>query len=161
LGGDGLFVDDCAIDTDIEMYFPDQYVPSDSERMLLYRELDNMASRHDLEAQLEAYRSRLRDRFGEIPQVAEELIRVVPLRVLGRQLGVEKLMLKQQKMYLYFVSNPNSPYYQSEAFGRVIEYMTRNVRRCNLREANGKRSMVVADVPSVEAALTVCRSILS
>ncbi len=155
------YVDDCAIDTDIEMYFPDQYVPSDSERMLLYRELDNLAGRHDLQQQLEAYRSRLRDRFGEIPRVAEELISVVPLRVLGRQLGVEKIMLKQQKMFLYFVANPNSPYYQSEAFGRVIDYMTRNVRRCNLREANGKRSMVVTDIHSVEDALTICRSILS
>jgi transcription-repair coupling factor (superfamily II helicase) len=155
------FVDDCAVESDIEMYFPDQYVPSDSERMLLYRELDNIANRHDLDAQLEAYRSRLKDRFGDIPEVAEELIRVVSLRVLGKQLGVEKLMLKQQKMFLYFVSRPESPYYQSETFGRVIDYMARNVRRCNLREANGKRSMVVADIPSVEAALTVCRSILS
>ncbi len=155
------FVDDCAVESDIEMYFPDQYVPSDSERMLLYRELDNIANRHDLDAQLEAYRSRLKDRFGDIPEVAEELIRVVSLRVLGKQLGVEKLMLKQQKMFLYFVSRPESPYYQSETFGRVIDYMARNVRRCNLREANGKRSMVVTDIPSVEAALTACRSILS
>ena len=155
------FVDDCAVESDIEMYFPDQYVPSDSERMLLYRELDNIANRHDLDAQLEAYRSRLKDRFGDIPEVAEELIRVVSLRVLGKQLGVEKLMLKQQKMFLYFVSRPESPYYQSETFGRVIDYMARNVRRCNLREANGKRSMVVTDIPSVKTALTVCRSILS
>jgi transcription-repair coupling factor (superfamily II helicase) len=156
-----LFVDDCALESDIEMYFPDQYVPNDSERMLLYRELDNLANRNDLEAALEAYRTRLRDRFGEIPEVAEELIRVVPLRVLGKQLGVEKILLKQQKMFLYFVSNPNSPYYQSETFGRVLEYLTKNVRRCNLREASGKRSMVVSDVPSVDAALTICRAILS
>jgi transcription-repair coupling factor (superfamily II helicase) len=68
-------------------------------------------------------------------------------------------MLKQGKMYLYFVSNANSPYYQSDVFGRVLEYMTKNVRRCNLREANGKRSMVVSDIPSLEAALTVCKAI--
>ena len=155
------WVDDCALESDIEMYFPDQYVPSDSERMLLYRELDNLANRNDLDAALEAYRSRLRDRFGEIPAVAEELIWVVPLRVCGKQLGIEKILLKQQKMYLYFVSNPNSPYYQSEAFGKVLNYMTQNVSRCNLREANGKRSMVVSDISSVEAALTICRGILS
>ena len=129
--------------------------------MLLYRELDNLANRHDLDAALEAYRSRLRDRFGEIPEVAEELIRVVPLRVLGKQLGVEKILLKQEKMFLYFVSNPDSPYYQGETFGRVLEYLTKNVRRCNLRETSGKRSMVVTDVPSVDAALTICRAILS
>ena len=93
--------------------------------------------------------------------MGEELIRVVPLRVLGKRLGIEKIMLKQGKMYLYFVSNPNSPYYQSDTFGRVLEYLTRNVRRCNLRETNGKRSMVVSDIPSLEAALTVCRNILN
>ena len=155
------FVDDCALESDIEMYFPDQYVPSDSERMLLYRELDNLANSNRLDADLEAYRKRLKDRFGKIPAVAEELINVVPLRVLGKQLGIEKIMLKQQKMYLYFVSVADSPYYLSEAFGRVINYMTQNVRRCNLREANGKRSMVVNDIPSVEAALSICRAILT
>ena len=156
-----FYVDDCALESDIEMLFPDQYVPNDSERMLLYRELDNLANRHDLDAALEAYRNRLRDRFGEIPEVAEELIRVVPLRVLGKRLGVEKVMLKQQRMFLYFVSNPDSPYYQSEAFGRVLKYLTDNVRRCNLREANGKRSMVVSNIASVNDALTICRAILT
>ncbi len=155
------WVDDCALESDIEMYFPDHYVPNDSERMLLYRELDNLANRNDLDAALEAYRSRLRDRFGEIPEVAEELIRVVPLRVYGKQLGIEKVMLKQQKMYLYFVNNADSPYYQSEAFGKVIDYVSRNPRQCNFREANGKRSIVVSSVPSVEIALTICRAILT
>ena len=155
------WVDDCALESDIEMYFPDQYVPNDTERMLLYRELDNLANRHDLEASLEAYRSRLRDRFGAIPDVAEELIRVVPLRVCGRQLGIEKLMLKQQKMYLYFVSNPDSPYYQSEAFGRILQYVSTHARQCNFREAGGKRSVVISSVASVEAALSVCRDILT
>ena len=155
------FVDDCALESDIEMLFPDQYVPNDSERMLLYRELDNLANRNDLEAALEAYRNRLKDRFGNIPEVAEELIRVVPLRVLGKRLGIEKIMLKQQKMFLYFVSNPDSPYYQSDIFGRVLKFLTENVRRCNLREANGKRSMVVSDISSVNDALTICRTILT
>ena len=156
-----LFVDDCALESDIEMYFPDQYVPNDSERMLLYRELDNLANRNDLDAALEAYRSRLKDRFGGIPEVAEELIRVVPLRVYGKQLGIEKILLKQQKMFLYFVSNADSPYYQSEAFGKVLNYVSRNPRQCNFREANGKRSIVIAPVSSIDAALTICRAILT
>jgi transcription-repair coupling factor (superfamily II helicase) len=153
------FVDDCALDSDIEMYFPDQYVPSDSERMLLYRELDNLANSNHLDNDLEAYRKRLIDRFGAIPDVAEELIDVVPLRVAGKQLGIEKVMLKQQKMFLYFVSNPDSPYYQSEAFGRILEYVSKHPRQCNFREANGKRSVVIAEVPSVKQALTICRAI--
>ena len=161
MGQGEAFVDDCALESDIEMYFPDLYVPSDSERMLLYRELDNLANRNDLEAALDAYRSRLVDRFGPIPEVAEELIRVVPLRVLGKQLGIEKIMLKQGRMYFYFVSIPNSPYFQSEAFGRIVDYVSRNPRQCNFREASGKRSVVITPVTSVSDALTICRAILS
>ena len=155
------FVDDCALESDIEMYFPEQYVPSDSERMLLYRELDNLANSQHLDNDLEAYRKRLVDRFGAIPEVAEELINVVPLRVYGKQLGIEKIMLKQQKMFLYFVSNPNSPYYQSEAFGRVLEYVSKHPRQCNFREVNEKRSVVISSVASVGASLTICREILT
>jgi transcription-repair coupling factor (superfamily II helicase) len=138
------------------MYFPDHYVPSDSERMLLYRELDN--TRNDNE--LEAYRLRLIDRFGPLPPQAEELLHVVTLRRYGKLLGCEKVMLKQGRMFLYFVSNPDSPYYQSDAFGRVLDYIGRNVRRCNLKEQNGKRSMVVSDVPTVEEAVRILGSIL-
>jgi transcription-repair coupling factor (superfamily II helicase) len=155
------FVDDCALESDIEMYFPDQYVPSDSERMLLYRELDNLANSHHLENDLEAYRKRLVDRFGVIPKVAEELINVVPLRVLGKQMGIEKIMLKQQKMYLYFVSNPDSLYYQSEAFGSILNYVSKHPRQCNFREANGKRSVVIASVASVTESLKICRAIVT
>ena len=154
-----FFVDDCALESDIEMYFPELYVPSDSERMLLYRELDNLANSQHLDNDLEAYRKRLIDRFGAIPDVAEELINVVPLRVLGKQLGIEKIMLKQQKMFLYFVSNPDSPYFQSEAFGRILDYVSRHPRQCNFREANGKRSVVIAPVASVADSLTICRAI--
>jgi transcription-repair coupling factor (superfamily II helicase) len=76
-------------------------------------------------------------------------------------LGIEKIMLKQQKMFLYFVSNPNSPYYQSDAFGKVLNYVSRNPRQCNFRETNGKRSIVIAPVSSVGAALTICQAILT
>jgi transcription-repair coupling factor (superfamily II helicase) len=155
------WVDDCALDSDIEMYFPDQYVPSDSERMLLYRELDNLANSTQLQLQLDAYRKRLIDRFGAIPAVSEELILVVPLRVAGKQLGIEKMMLKQQKMYFYFVNRDDSPYFQSEAFGRILHYVSNNPRQCNFREANGKRSVVISDVPTVATALSICQQILS
>ena len=160
-GEGGGFVSDCTLESDLEMYFPDLYVPSDSERMLLYRELDNLAASQHLDDDLNAYRSRLTDRFGAIPDVAEELIRVVPLRVCGKQLGIEKILLKQSKMYLYFVTNPNSPYFQSEAFGRILDYVGHNPKRCNFHETAGKRSVIIADVPSVGDALTICREIMS
>ena len=159
--GNSDFVDDCALESDIEMYFPDQYVPSDSERMLLYRELDNLANSNYLDNDLEAYRKRLVDRFGAIPDVGEELIDVVPLRACGKQLGIEKIMLKQQNMYLYFVSNNESPYYQGETFGRILDYVSRHPRRCNFREAKGKRSVIISQVPSVASALTICREIVT
>ena len=143
------FVADCTLESDLEMYFPDQYVPSDSERMLLYRELDS--TRDDRE--LEAYRQRLVDRFGQLPRQAEELLHVVKLRRLGKQLGCEKILLKQGRMFLYFVSNTNSPYYQSDTFGRIIEYATAHVTNCQLREQNAKRSMLITGVPSVQDAV--------
>ena len=145
------YVTECTIDSDIEMYFPPTYVPSDSERMLLYRELDGLKSNDEVER----YRTRMRDRFGKIPPVAEELMRVVPLRQLGKSLGCEKIILKQGRMALFLVSNPNSPYYQSLAFDKLLNFITRNPRRCNLREQKGKRSIVVTDVKTVEEAIGV------
>ena len=150
-----LWVADCNLESDLEMYFPDNYVPSDSERMLLYRELDN--TRNDQE--LEAYRLRLVDRFGPLPPQAEELLQVVSLRRYGKSLGCEKIMLKQGRMFLYFVSNPHSPFYESDTFGRIIDFATLNLRRCNLREQNGKRSLVITDVPTVGEAVNVLKTI--
>ena len=149
------FVDDCAVESDLEMYFPDTYVPGSAERMLLYRELDNIGD----DAELDAYRRRLADRFGPVPPEGEELLQVVPLRRLGKQLGCEKLILKQGKLQLQFVSNPESAYYKSQAFGRVLGYIGSHTRRCNLKEVAGKRRMVVAGVPSVKDAVAVLADI--
>ena len=149
------FIDDCAVESDLEMYFPDNYVPGSSERMLLYRELDNIEKDEDLEA----YRQRLIDRFGPVPHQGEELMQVVALRRIGKRLGCEKIILKQERMQMQFVSNPNSVYYQSEAFDKVLNYIGYHPRQCNLKEKNGKRSMVVSDVKSVEQAVKVLREI--
>ena len=147
----GDFVEDCMVESDIEMCFPDSYVPGDSERMLLYRELDGLTA----DDELERYRTRLIDRFGEIPAVGLELMRVVPLRRHGKELGMEKIILKQGRMTTVFVSNVDSPYYRSAAFDAVLQYMTTHATRCNLREVKGKRSMVVTGVATVEEALQV------
>ena len=152
---EGLYVSDCSLDSDFELYFPDSYVPSDSERMLLYRELDGLHT----DEQLEAYRKRLVDRFGPVPHCGQELMRVVPLRRLGQQLGCEKIVLKQQRMTLFFVSNADSPFYQSKAFGRLLDFVGQNPRRCQFRESGGKRSMVISDVPSVEEAVKLLSQI--
>ena len=150
------YVSDCSLDSDLELYFPDQYVPSDSERMLLYRELDGLQT----DEQLAAYRTRLIDRFGKVPHCGEELMRVVTLRRLGKNLGCEKIMLKQGRMTLYFVSRNDSPYYQSEAFDHILSYVAQNPRRCQFREQNGKRSMVISDVSTIETAVQLLKQIV-
>lgn len=154
LSGDD-FVEDCAVESDLEMYFPDTYVPGSSERMLLYRELDNITD----DRELDAYRQRLIDRFGPVPHEGEELLQVVPLRRLGKRLGCEKLILKQDSMRMQFVSNTASAYYKSQAFDKVLRYIGNNPRRCNLKEISGKHIMIVSDVKTVGDAVAVLREI--
>lgn len=142
------FVDDCAVESDLETYFPDTYVPGSSERMLLYRELDHLQS----EEEVAEFRKRMIDRFGPVPREADELMCVVGLRRLGKSLGCEKIMLKQGTMQLQFVSNVNSPFYRSEMFSRVLAYATTHVQDCALKEKNNKRFLRIRDIKSVEQA---------
>ena len=153
LTGD-MFVEDCAVESDLEMYFPETYVPGSSERMLLYRELDNIEREDDLVA----YRKRLVDRFGPVPPEGEELMQVVVLRRIGKHLGCEKVILKQGVMTLQFVSNQNSPFYQSKIFGGIIHYVMDNPRRCNFKDINGHRLIKIANVPSVSEAVNVMKA---
>lgn len=152
-----LFVDECQIESDLEILLPADYVTGSSERVLLYRELDGLT----LDKEVDAFRTRLEDRFGTVPPETEELLRVVPLRRLGARLGAEKIFLKGKRMTLFFVSNPDSPFYQSRAFGQAIEYMMKYTRRCDLREQNGRRSMVVKDVGNVETAVSVLQEMVA
>ncbi|MCF2594392.1 transcription-repair coupling factor [Bacteroides caecigallinarum] len=156
LSGEG-FVDECTVESDLELLFPNEYIPSSSERMLLYRELDKL----ELDKDVDAFKARLIDRFGAIPPEGEELIRIVPLRRIAKRLGIEKIFLKSGRMTLFFVSNPDSPYYQSEAFGKIIGYMSRYPRQCNLREQNGKRSMIIKDIKDVQSAVRELQEITS
>ena len=163
--GGGLFVADCTVESDLAMYFPDTYVPGSSERMLLYRELDAIED----DRSLQAYRKRLEDRFGPVPHEGEELMQVVMLRRIGKRLGCEKITLRQGLMIMQFVSNGDSPYYQSQTFTRVINYATSpaNIRRCLLKEVatrgttatGSRRLMHVRDVPTVGEAVRVLRAI--
>ena len=150
------FVEDCAIESDLEMYFPDNYVPGSSERMLLYRELDNINNDNDLET----YRQQLVDRFGEVPHEALELMQVVPLRRLGKRLGCEKIMLRQGKMNMQFVANPDSAYYQSKTFSAVINYVGNHPRQCDFKQVGTRRLLTVSQIPTVEAAVNVLRAML-
>ena len=153
ISGEG-FVEECAVESDLELLFPDEYIPTSSERMLIYRELDSL----EKDEELSKFRTRLTDRFGTIPPTGEELLRVVPLRRLGKQLGIEKILLKGGQMALYFVSNLESPYYDSAAFGRVMNYTAMSPYECRFRELSGKRSLLVKGINTVEEALGVVRA---
>ncbi len=152
-----MYVDDCTVETDLDMFFPDSFVPDGSERILLYRELDSM----EREADIQRFRERLQDRFGKIPTPAEELIRLVTLRRMGRELGIEKIFLKAGRMSLFFVSNPDSPYYEGPAFGAILAYAAQNPMLCRLREEGTKRSLQVSDVKDIDSAIGILRAILT
>jgi transcription-repair coupling factor (superfamily II helicase) len=151
------FVDDSQVESDLELLLPATYVTGSSERMLLYRELDGLT----LDDDVEAFRTRLVDRFGPIPPETEELLRIVPLRRIAARLGVEKVFLKGGRMTLFLVSNPESPYYKSKSFGKLIAYMMKYTRRCDLRDQNNRRSMLVNSVTNVETAVSVLKEIVA
>ena len=151
------YVADCVIESDMELLLPSSYVPQESERIILYKELDSI----EREIDLQAFKERLVDRFGKIPPETAELLRVPRLRRLARQLGIEKVSLKQERMYLYFVDESNKAYYQSPMFGKIINFMQQNARRCNIRENNNRRSISIAMVTTVEAAVDILTTIQS
>ncbi|MBQ4161641.1 MAG: transcription-repair coupling factor [Parabacteroides sp.] len=142
------YVRETHIESDLELMFPPTYIPNDSERVSLYRELDKMEEERDILA----FTERLKDRFGKIPKEGKELIRVVRLRRMAKRLGMEKIVLKKGQMNLFLVSNPDSPYYQSEAFDKLLRFIQKHPRECNLREQNGKRSIIIKNVQTVETA---------
>lgn len=155
--GEEEFVADCTVESDMELLLPPDYVPQESERISLYKELDGI----ERELDLQKFKMNLEDRFGKIPQETAELLRIPRLRYLARRLGIEKIMLKMGQMYMYFVDDSNQAYYRSPMFGRILNYMQAHPRRCRIREKNGRRSIVISDVPTVEEAVALLQEILN
>lgn len=153
----GLFVDDCQLDSDLPAYLPETYVPGSSERMLLYRELDGLAT----DDQIKAYRIRMEDRFGKLPEEAEGLLDVVRLRRLGRQLAAERLTIKNGKLILHFVGQTDSPFYRSAVFDRVINFAMEHFRRCKIEDVKGRRRMVINQVTSFQQAIDLLTLIVN
>lgn len=150
------FVDDCQIETDLEIQIPDDYVSNIAERINLYKELDNLEE----EVELMAFESSLIDRFGPIPPATQEMIRAIRLRWIAKEIGLEKVVLKQGKMICYFVSNEDSPYYQSPVFSQVLRYVQSNPTRCKLKERKDKLSLVYEHVSSVNSAIELLDEVL-
>ena len=148
------FVDETNIESDIPAFLPEEYVPNSGERMALYRELDSLTDQR----QLDGYRSRLLDRFGQIPEVGEELIKVIQLKWKGKSLGIEKISLKQGRMALFMPSNFSSLYYQSEAFNKIITYATFHPRQTHLRDGE-HRSLLIQNVKTIDEAVKIMEEI--
>ncbi|MBR6746302.1 MAG: transcription-repair coupling factor [Muribaculaceae bacterium] len=151
------FVAECTIESDLEVLLPPDYVPQESERINLYRELDGITRKEELDA----FAERLRDRFGAIPPVAQELLLIPLVRGNARRLGIEKVALKQGMMYIYFVDESNVAYYQSPMFGRLINYLQRYPQRVVIRQREQLRSFAIKYVASVAEANDILNEILS
>jgi transcription-repair coupling factor (superfamily II helicase) len=149
------YAGDCQIDTDLQLLFPDDYIQSISERMMLYRELDSIEN----EEELVQFGAGLVDRFGKLPPESEELIEVVRLRRVAISLGMEKIILKNQKMVCHFISDPQSPFYQTSEFGKVLQYVQTHHQNCRMKEANNKLSLTFEKVKSVKKAKEVLEEI--
>ena len=149
-------VDNVVVESDIVAHFPESFVPSSGERISLYRELDALTS----QAQLDAYRQRLIDRFGPIPSEGEELLKVMPLKWLAASIGVEKIVLKSSNLFLYLLSDFNSSFYESESFDRIITYASWHPRNTKIREQDGRRSLWVKEVNSVSQAVSILEEII-
>ena len=151
----GIFVKECLVESDLELLFPAIYVPDSNERILLYRELDSLTESRDIEA----FRARMKDRFGTIPKEGEELIRMVTLRRKAQQLGIEKIFLKGGRMNLFLVDTRNEKYYTSELFGAFMGYINTSQFKCMVREDGGRCKITVENIKNVETALAFIEEI--
>jgi transcription-repair coupling factor (superfamily II helicase) len=151
------YVADCHIDTDLELLFPDEYVGNISERLKLYRILDNI----DSEMKLKEFENELVDRFGNLPEQSKELFQVVRLRWLAIKLGFPKIILKKNKMIAYFISDPDSPYFQSPVFSKILSFIQTQIRDYHLQETKGKLTLYIDHISSVSDAIITLQRIPS
>ena len=145
------FVDECVLESDLPIYFSEEYVPTSAERMLLYRELDGL----ETDEQTTQFRKRMEDRFGPIPPEGQALIDVVKLRRLGKRFGAERMVLKNHRMRLYLVDRLDSPFYQSDVFGKMISYVFSHSAQCAMDQKTGHQCFLAREVDSVQQAIRV------
>jgi transcription-repair coupling factor (superfamily II helicase) len=141
------FVKDCTIDTDLEILIPDDYVESITERLSLYSRLDNCES----ENELEGFHQEMTDRFGPVPPVVEDLFTTVRTRKIAVELGFEKLFLKNETLKCFFVSNPDSPYFQSETFNRILQFLQTGTNKAKLKQVGKNGILGVEDIKDMSS----------
>lgn len=151
------FVKDCVIETDLEIRIPDDYVNNVAERLSLYQKLDSLENKQALEQ----YSKTLIDRFGPLPRAVKELFRSFELRWLAQDLGIERLVMKSGSMVCYFISNPQSQFYDSVIFKQVLRYIQGNPKECKLSEKNDKLRLLYSNVHSIDMAVKRLNEIVS
>jgi transcription-repair coupling factor (superfamily II helicase) len=150
------YITDFQIDTDLEIMFPDEYISNISERIRLYKELNEINS----EEALCSFEKRLLDRFGEIPQPAQALLDIVRIKWIAVKIGIEKILLKNDLLIAYFISDPNSKFYRSALFVSIMNYVNRKPRQMNMKQKSSRLSLTVNEVRSVKTAIRVLNEIL-
>lgn len=150
-----IIVQDCVIETDLEILIPETYVNNTSERLQLYARLDNIKD----EDQLKKFNDELSDRFGEIPAAVQELVNSVRLRWLGEELGFEKISLKNERFRGFFVTGKDA-YFNSEIFGRILKFVQANPRTCKIKDQGGKPMIAIENVSSVDSAIELLNQMI-
>ncbi len=145
---DHYFVNDCVLETDLQLLIPTDYVENTTERLSLYKELDNLST----EEQLERFAEQMLDRFGPVPSETQGLFLAIRLRWLAARSGFEKVILKAGKFIGYFVSNQDSEYYSTETFSKILNFVQFHPRKCQIREINDRLSLTVKQITEIQEA---------
>ena len=151
------YVKECQLDTDLQILIPDDYITSISERLSLYKELTSL----EKEVDLIEFEAKIIDRFGPTPNEVYELISSIRLRWIGKELGFQRISLKNNLFTAYFVSQENTNYFQSNKFGQILQFFKSNFKTCEMKELKGKSIFRIVDVNSTEEAINKCKQILA
>ena len=151
------FIKDCQIDTDLEILIPDTYISNIEERLNIYKELNQMNNKEDLEL----FKTNITDRFGNIPTEVKDLISSMELKWISKEIGFERLLLKNNFLRAYFTTKTDSKYFDSYVFGKILNYLKNNFESCEMKEKNNKLSLIINNIDSVSKAISICKNILS
>jgi len=150
-----FYIKDCALDTDLEVLIPDDYVSNIEERLNLYKQLNSF----NKEEEITSFKNELKDRFGKIPNTVYQLFDALRLRWLGKKIGFTRIILKSGKMKACFTEDKTSPYFESHQFSKVLDYLKNNFHTTHMKEKNEKLSFVVKGISQLDKAISLCNKI--
>ncbi len=151
------YVVDCQVDTDFELWIPDNYISSINERVALYTELNSLTT----EVEITAFAQKLIDRFGTLPKQVEELFDAIRLQWIAKKAGIEKIILKQKKLKGFFIKNPASSYFESDIFNKIVENLQRPPHIAKLEQSNNLLSINIVNIYTIHQAKEILQKIIS